>query len=261
MNALLAFALTATLATTTAAQTKPAPTPLGLDNPAVPVAPASARQPADAVLNTTGIPDAKDLTPEDSPVSGQRLPGALKVGSTVSMQLAEAVNSGVVKNGDAVHGTLSAAVRTAGGAMIPAGAKVDGTVVSTAKAGTVQSAGILSLQLTRVGGVAVVTDVVDFTGQEGHKDVADAAPQKGSEAIAQAGSKLQFHVLENGPVPGIIPGATLANTGGGNGGKGKGSPAPLPAGQPNTGPGVNQTPINGGSKPTTAAPQGTGPSR
>ena len=229
MNALLTLAFVATLASAAAAQTK-----LGLDNPTVPVAPASAKQPTDAVLDSTGIPGAKDAAPEDSPVSAQHVGSAIKQGTTVSMQLSGSVDSGSNKNGDAVHGKLTAPVRTTAGVLLPAGTAVAATVVSAAKAGTVQSAGILSIQLTRVGSVPVVTDVADFNGQEGHKDVADSAPQKGTEAIAQAGAMLQFHVLENGKVPGIVPGATLQNTSGGKGGSKAGGPAALPsAGQPN----------------------------
>ncbi len=266
MNALLTLAFTATLATSAAAQSK-----LGLNNPAVPVAPATAKQPGDAVLDSTGIPGAKDGAPEASPVSAQRQGQAIKVGSVVSMQLSVAVDSGSFKNGDAVRGTLTAPVKTTAGDTLPAGTGVVGTVVSAAKAGTVQSAGILSLQLTRIGPIAVVTDVTAFDGQEGHKDVADSAPDKGTEAVVQAGATLQFHVLEMGRVPGIIPGATLANTAGaGSAGSpgtqpsGKGgqpsSPGAQPStGQPNLGPGINQTPINGGNAPTQTAAPATGP--
>jgi hypothetical protein len=181
------------------------------------------------------------------------------------MQLLNSVDSGAFKNGDPIHGTLTAPVKTTTGATLPAGTRVEGTIVSAAKAGTVESAGILSLQLTRVGSVPVVTDVVDFNGQEGHKDVADAAPTKGTEAVAKGGSMLQFHVMENGPVPGIVPGAKLDNTkgGGGNAAQGKGGApnAPGSTGQPNLGPGVNQVPINGGSQPAQTTAPATGPGR
>ncbi len=220
----------------------------GLDNPKVPLAPSNTKQSADTVLDSTGIPGARDNAAESSPVSGQRTGSAIKVGSAISMQLSSSVDSGSFKNGDAVHGTLTAPVRTTAGVVLPAGTRIDGTVVSAAKAGTVESGGILSIQLTRVGGVPVVTDVVDFNGKEGHKDVADSAPDKGTEAVARAGSTLNFHVLENGVVPGVIPGARL------DGGKAGALPA---AGAANTGPGVNQTPVNGGSSPVgTAAPGG-----
>ena len=90
--------------------------------------------------------------------------------------MAQGVSSGVQINGDKVRGTLTAAVRTTNGTVLPVGAAVEGTVVSSAKAGVIASGGVLSLQLTQVGGVHVITNVVDFNGQEGHKDVADSAP-------------------------------------------------------------------------------------
>ncbi len=234
---------------------------LRLDTPSVPVAPATAKQPSDAVLDSTGIPGATDSAPEDSPVSRQHVGAGLKVGSPVSMQLSSPVNSGSFRNGDAVHGTLTAPVRTTGGVLLATGTTVDGTVVSAAKAGTMQSAGMLSLQLTRVGAVPVVTDVIDFNGQEGHKDVADSAPEKGSEAEAPAGATLEFHVLENGKVPGIIPGAKLDGAPGGGSGGGN-TPGTLPStGTPSDSTGASQTPINGGSKPTQPASPATRPQR
>ncbi len=247
MKAFLALALTALLTTGALAQGKS-----GLDNPTVPIAPASTPQPSATTLDSTGIPGATDSTPLGSPVPATPRGYAIKAGGTVAMQLTRTVDSGSFKNGDAIYGTLTAPLKTTAGTTLRAGTNVVGTVVSAAKAGTVQSGGILSLQLTRVGAVPIVTDVVDFNGQEGHKDVADSAPQKGSEAVAQAGATLQFHVLQNGPVPGVIPGAKLPGKGPGN----PGTPAAgSSTGQPNLGPGVNQTPINGGSQ----APVGSNP--
>lgn len=234
---------------------------LNLNTPSVPIAPASAKQPPDAVLDSTGIPGATDSSPEASPVAPQPRGSAIRTGSAVSMQLSGEVSSGTVKNGDSVHGTLALPVKTTAGTVLPVGTRVEGTVVSSARAGTVLSGGILSLQLTRVGAIAIVTDVLDFNGQEGHKDVADSAPEKGTEAIAQASATLQFHVLQNGPVPGVIRGARLPADQGGaptSSGARNGQPS---TGRPNTSPGVNQQPIHGGSKvPQTAAPA-TGPGR
>lgn len=128
--------------------------------------------------------------------------------------MSDAVNSGVQRNGDIVHGVLAASVKTSAGLTVPSGAKVDATVVSAARAGTMLSGGVLSLQVTRIGGVPVITDVVDFNGQEGHKDVADSAPAKGSEAVVQPGAILQFHVMENGRATGLDPGAVDGKGGG-----------------------------------------------
>ena len=266
MKALVTLAFAAALATAgaqTSAPTSPprtAPqTKLGLDDPAVPIAPATAKQPADAVLNSTGIPGAKDAAPEDSPVSAQHVGSVIKTGTTVSMQLSSAVDSGFVKNGgDPVHGTLLSPSHHHVGVHLAAGTKVYGAVVSAAKAGTVQSAGILSIQLTRVGAFPIVTDVADFNGREGHKDVADAAPREGHRGNrARRVRRCSFTCSKTVPVPGIVPGATLRKTVGGKaGGQGQNAgakPGALPSVRPNTGPGVNQTPINGGSAPAQAA--------
>ena len=161
------------------------------------------------------------------------------------MTLTQALDSGTRMNGDKIHGTLAAPVRTTSGAVLPRGTVVDGTVVSAAKAGLVTSGGILSLQLTRVGGVAVITDVVDFNGQEGHKDVADSAPAKGSEATVAQGTTLDFHVLEVGHATGLVPGVAPAKNAGGNGDGGQGN------GPVGNGPGIPQTPIHGATQGVT----------
>lgn len=253
MKAPLVLALTAILTTLASAQGKSR-----LDNATVPIAPASTPQPAGTVLDSRGIPGATDTTPLASPVAPSPRASAIKAGTTVSIQLTVQVDSGSFRNGDSLSGTLTTPLKTTAGTTLPAGTKVVGTVVSAAKAGTVLSGGILSLQLTRVGAIPIVTDVLDFNGQEGHKDVADSAPQKGAEAVAQAGSTLIFHVLENGAVPGVVPGAKLD----GPAGNQPGAPgAPGPVGHPNDAPGVNQTPVKGGSQPVTTAAPSTGPKR
>ena len=168
-------------------------------------------QPKGSALDIKVVPDPTDNSTESSPVSPGRRGLSLAVGTTVHMTLNTAVNSGVALNGDKVTGTLSAPVTTSRGNMLPAGTLVDATVVSSAKAGTQSSGGVLSIQLTRVGGIPVVTDVRDFNGAEGHKDVPDSAPAKGSEAVAQAGAPLDFKVMQQGKVPGVVPGVKPAD--------------------------------------------------
>jgi hypothetical protein len=102
-----------------------------------------------------------------------------------------------------VRAVLSAPVTTSKGRVLTSGTPVEATVVSAAPAGTMQSAGVLSLQLIRVGSVAVVSDVAEFSGHEGHTDVADSAPVKGTEATVQPGTVLTFHVTDNGVVTGL----------------------------------------------------------
>jgi hypothetical protein len=155
-----------------------------------------------------------------------------------------------------VHGTLAQPVKDARGRMVPAGSKVEATVVSAAPAGTMQSAGVLSLQLTRVNGVALVSDVAEFAGKEGHREIADANPQKGTEATVDSGTPLTFHVVENGPATGLDrSGADRARSegpvSGGSVGKPAGQAAPkgpqAPAGSPETGPRPGQTAAPGGT--------------
>ncbi len=188
------------------------PPPLELNTPTVPVAPASTPQPASAVLDTPAAQAPGDKSALSSPVAPDHMAPYIRVGSAVAMKLTDQVSSGAQRNGDTVHGVLTAPVTLSNGVALPAGTNVDATVVSAARAGTVGSAGVLSLQLTRVGGHAVVTDVVDFNGQEGHKDVADSAPAKGTEAVVKPGTLLNFHVLETGKATGLAPGANATST-------------------------------------------------
>lgn len=226
----------------------------------LPRAPASTPQ-VGTEIDSSAIRATEDRAPEASPVggpaaaSGKSVGGAFLAGTVVHVRLGATVSSGQARNGDLVRATLATAVRTVTGASLPAGTRVTGTVVSSARAGVVQSGGVLSLQLTHVGPLAVVTDVAEFDGAEGHKDLPDSAPAKGTEATARAGTVLLFHVLENGAVPGIVPGilpGAHADTG-----KGAGTPpqqAP-PTQQPQTQGDRDRQPINGGGKaPTTAAP-------
>ncbi len=200
---------------------------------------------------------ADDASALESPVAASPTAVALPKGSSVSVQLTEAVDSGTTKNGDAVRGVLSAPVKTVRGETLPAGTAVTGTVVSSAKAGELQSAGELSMQLTRVGNAAIVSDVLDFNGKEGHKDVADSAPAKGTEAMVPAETVLTFKVLENGRATGLdLEGAAKARSegavggaGGGGSGAGKAGVAAGATGSPSTGPGANQTPAPGTTTP------------
>jgi hypothetical protein len=72
-------------------------------------------------------------------------------------------------------------VAPVGGA--PAGAPVELTVVAAAAAGQMTSAGELSLQVIRINGTTVLSEVVTATGEEGKKIIPDAAPERGTEAV------------------------------------------------------------------------------
>ena len=167
-------------------------------------------------LAQSGTPAPQPDLQLDSPSGGVRADATAKpatpapreirhlgVGTEIRMHTSAAVSSGLVSNGAVVAGVLDGPLRTTTGEMLPRGARVDATVVSAAGAGVIQSGGVLSLQLTQVAGIPVITDVREFTGAEGHKDVADSAPQKGAEAIVSPHTVLTFHVLETGRVPGM----------------------------------------------------------
>ncbi len=206
------------------------------------------------VLMVCGVSFAQkpdDTSALESPVAASLAAVALPVGSSVSVRIVAAVSSGTNQNGDVVRGVLSAPVTTTKGGTLAAGTAAVGTVVSSAKAGEVQSAGEISLQLMRVGDAAVISDVLDFSGKEGHKDVADSAPEKGTEAMVAAETVLTFKVLENGRATGLdLEGAAKARSEGTVGGRpGGGAGAGGSLGTPNTGPGANQTPAAGASTP------------
>ncbi len=227
------------------------------------VGPAQPKPAAAQAVNPADTPVAVPLQhPDDPSALSSPLPPqppviTIPVGSTVQVKMVDHVDSGANKNGDTVHAVLAAPVTTSKGRVLPTGSKVEATVVAAAPAGKIQSAGVLSLQLTRVGGVPVVSDVVDFTGQEGHKDVADSAPQKGTEAKVDPGAPLTFHVMENGPATGLdLAGAAQAKREGTVGGgsmdnAAKQPPAgpQAPAGSPNTQPGLGQSAAKGATPP------------
>ena len=197
-----------------------------------------------------------DASVLSSPIAPLPVGSSVPLGTTLSIRLTDAADSGKVKNGDIVHGVLTSPVKTTRGSTLPAGPPAEAPVVASARAGTIASYGVLSLQLVRVGGVPVITDVTDFNGQEGHKDVPDAAPAKGTEAQVAAGTELNFTVLEVGPATGLdLAGAEKARSEGtvGSGGPMNRQQQPTPqntsTGPPNTAPGVNQSAGKGTATP------------
>ena len=205
----------------------------------------------EAPLDTPSAQGAGDKSALASPVAPLPRGTAVAVGTEIRMTIGQEVSSGAQMNGDKFRGSLVAPVRTTSGAVLPQGTVVEGTVVSSAKAGLITSGGVLSLQVTRVGGVPVITDVVDFNGQEGHKDVADAAPAKGSEASVSAGAMLNFHVLEVGHATGLVPGVPPAQNAGGQGNAGQQGNARQGNAPAGVGPGIPQTPIHGATQGVT----------
>ena len=256
----LGVVLTMAAAASANAQTaRAAPGTTALDTPAAqgngdhsalasPVAGTAKPAPASSTAGETGLDTAGtkgkgDQSALASPVAPLPRGTSVAVGTEIKIMLTQAVSSGTQINGDKIRGTLSAPVRTTSGAMLPGGTAVEGTVVSAARAGLVTSGGILSLQLTRVGGIPVITDVVDFNGQEGHKDVADSAPAKGTEAAVASGTTLDFHVMQEGKATGLVPGVAPATNAGGNQNGG--------GAVPNASPGIPQTPVHGATQGVT----------
>lgn len=221
----------AALSAQTPAGNPPATPPassLGLDTPQVktPTGPPAA---GSQTLDSPGVGESLDRSGQASPVPAGRPGRSLPQGVIVEVKLEQPVSSGTQRNGDSVRGTLVSPLRTTRGAILPAGTPVQATVVSAAKAGTIRSGGVLSLQLTHVGSIGLVSDVRDFDGKEGHKDVADSAPGKGEEATVAPGTALRFEVLETGEATGLMPDdgdAALGGTGQGATGQPRAAAAP-----------------------------------
>lgn len=106
-------------------------------------------------------------------------------GTPIVVRLNQSVDSGHVKNGQVLKGTLARAVGNAA-----AGSSVDITVVSAAAAGTMSSAGELSLQVTRINGNTALSQVITAQGKTGPRLTADADPARGTEAQITADQQL-----------------------------------------------------------------------
>jgi hypothetical protein len=131
--------------------------------------------------------------------------------TAIQVRLARSIDSGHLKNGDTVRATLENAVTLAPRGTLNAGTPAELTVVETLPAGRISAAGEFSLQLVRVGSVSVYTNTLTYRGKPGHKDVADSAPQVGTDAGLASGAELTFHVL---PPPAPANGPPDARNGG-----------------------------------------------
>jgi hypothetical protein len=149
-------------------------------------------------LDTRTVPDPTDASLPESPVASGRAPVRIRANTPIKLRLTQAVDSGAQRNGDTVAGVLLDPVRASNGTVLKPGTPVKATVLAAAKAGQLQSAGVLSLQLYQVGGLPVTSNVLEFSGNEGKREVADANPEKGTEASVQPGTELRFEVLGSG---------------------------------------------------------------
>ena len=183
--------------------------------PAAPVTPGSdSGMAGELPLDTSGAGPAADVSAASSPVAGQSRGLSLKAGTELRVALSRTVTSGDMQNDQSVAGTLTAPVTVSGGRVLPAGTAVRATIVSAAAAGKISSAGLLSLEVDQVGGVPVNTDVLEFSGQDGRRDLADSAPAKGTEATVAQGTMLTFHVMGAGDQPDLSPGGGAGGVGG-----------------------------------------------
>ena len=134
---------------------------------------------ATATIEVTGETKGNGKPDEQATLPGiASFSNGLKAGTPIQVRLQAPVDSGHAKNGDILRGTLVTAVAGA-----PAGAPVELTVVAAAPAGQMTSAGELSVQVIKINGNTVLSDVVTATGEEGKKIQPDAAPSRGTEAI------------------------------------------------------------------------------
>jgi hypothetical protein len=205
-------------------------------------------------LDSPEVPDPTDISVEGSPLGAAR-PGVwIRANTPLSIRLTEAVSSGIQRNGDTLAAVLMEPVKASDGTVLKPGTPVKATVLSAARAGQMQSGGVLSLQVFQVGGLPVISNVLEFDGQEGKREVADANPEKGTEAMVQSGSVLKFQVLGSGDRPepeAGVGGSGGSPTGGPTGsqtGAGSVSHAPSAVNQPAPG-STPLTPIHGMTQP------------
>jgi hypothetical protein len=139
---------------------------------------------------------ATDSSTQASPVSSGRADaGTVLPHTAIHIRLGDAIDSGRLKNGETLHGTLAETLSLSPHGTVNPGTPVDLTVVETLPAGRLYAEGEFSLQLLQVGAIPVYTDTLTYRGQPGHKDLPDSAPAVGTDAGLPAGAALVFHVL------------------------------------------------------------------
>jgi len=178
---------------------------------------------------------AVDSSAQASPIgSGSRGSAHIAPHTAIAVRLANAIDSGHLKNGDTVHASLANPIALSPRGTLKASTPADLTVVETLPAGRLYAAGEFSLQLIRVGPVSVYTDTLTYRGKPGHKDLPDSAPAVGTDAGLPSGAELTFHVL---PPPAPVNGPPRAKNGGPGSVDGVASGGPPPPGsskQPGT---------------------------
>ncbi len=186
-----ACAILLLLAAPLAAQTKGAPVP----DPAVRAAPAtdSAAQasPLTAPAATSKPDDtATQASPVAAPAKGESIPA----GATLQVSISQTADSGRVHNGEHIRAVLKSPIRTSTGRALPVDTEAEVTVLATEPAGKLESSGEITLQVTHVGDIETISDVVTRRGTAGPRDLPDSTPAKGTDAILPAGTALLFHI-------------------------------------------------------------------
>lgn len=161
-------------------------------------------------VQTTPHAPVTDSSAQASPIRSNGGSGvSIAPRTEIALRLGHGIDSGHLKNGDAVAATLAKPVALTRKGSLGAGTPAELTVVETLPAGQLYSAGEFSLQLQTVGSVPVYTDTLTYRGQVGHKDLPDSAPAVGTDAKLAAGAELIFHVL---PSPQAANGAPTTST-------------------------------------------------
>lgn len=174
-----------------------------------------------------------DSAEQASPIRSNNGPAvSIAPHTEISLKLGKSIDSGHLKNGETVAATLSKSVALSTKGTLDAGTSAELTVVETLPAGRIYAAGEFSLQLERVGSVAVYTDTLTYRGQAGHKDLPDSAPAVGTDAGLSAGVELVFHVLP-APEPANGPPKASAEGPGSVNGVASGAPPPGSSKRPN----------------------------
>ena len=179
------------LAPPLAAQVKPAPATASAPATA-PVIDSAAQ--ANPLTQPAAPAKAVDAATQASPVTPPPRGESIPAGTTLQVDIAQALDSGKTHNGEHVRGVLRNSVRTSTGRTLPAGTEAAVTVVATVPAGKLESSGEITLQVTRVGSIETLSDVITRRGTPGPKDLPDSTPAKGTDATLTPGTVLTFHI-------------------------------------------------------------------
>ena len=139
---------------------------------------------ANGRVEVTGFPSVNSRGSADRPLlpmAGNGNSLGIRSGTPIQIKLKTSVDSGHAHNGDMLDGTLAAAV---GGMAV--GTPVRLTVVQAAPAGRIASYGELSIQVVSIADHRVLSDTITAQGKEGAKELPDAAPARGTDAVFTA---------------------------------------------------------------------------